>query len=79
MLRLRLLLLALPFPLLGAMAAVDATGGHANQGVAAGVVPGNATDHRTFQATFGLGAISRNNERSSHQRGNDDFHDDDPS
>lgn len=54
MLDLRLLLLPLPFLLLGVMAAVETPGGGAEHTVMAGIMPGNAANHGAFQATLGL-------------------------
>jgi hypothetical protein len=49
------LTLLLPRLLLGAMAAVEASGGSAKHAVMAGIVTGDAADHGAFQAAFGVG------------------------
>ena len=54
---LRLLLLPLLLP--GAVAAVETTGGRTQETVMAGIVTGDAANHRAFQATLGVGGIRR--------------------
>jgi len=58
-----LLALLLQFLLPGAVTAVEAAGGRAEQAVTAGIMTGDAADHRALQATPGLGVTSRNHER----------------
>jgi hypothetical protein len=70
---LRLLLLALL--LLGAVAAVEAAGGRAEDTVMTGVMTGDAADHSTLYATLGLGALRRDGERGNDEQCGDDFHD----
>ena len=53
------LLLLLPLLLVGAMAAVEASGGGAEHAVMAGKVTGDAADHGAFQAALGVGRWRR--------------------
>jgi hypothetical protein len=45
----------------------------------AGIVPGNAADHRALDAAFGLGAIGRHDERGGDEQNGNDLHDGNPS
>ena len=56
----RTLLLTLLLP--GAVTAVEAAGSRAEQAVVAGIMTGDAADHRALQATPGLGVTGRNHE-----------------
>ena len=58
--RLLILLLLL---LLGAVTAVETARRRAEQAVMAGIVAGDAADHRALQATLGVGAIGRERDR----------------
>jgi hypothetical protein len=70
-----LLLLLLP----GAVAAVEASGGRSKQAVMAGIVTGDAADHRTLQAALRFGRPDSECERGNdNERGDGDFHDDNP-
>jgi hypothetical protein len=59
LLLLLLLLLLLPLLLIGAMAAVEASGGSTEHAVTAGKVTGDAADHGAFQTALGVGRWRR--------------------
>ena len=70
-------LLLSPFLLLllpGVMPAVKTAGGSAEKTVMAGIMSGNAADHRALHAAFGLGAIRRKGERGNDEQSDDDLH-----
>jgi hypothetical protein len=71
MLRLPLLLL-----LLGAMAAIEATGGRTKQAVVAGIMSGDTADRRALQASLGFGLACRADAYGNDEQRGNDPHDD---
>jgi hypothetical protein len=70
-----LLLLLLP----GVVTAVEAAGGRSKPTVVAGIVTGDAADHRTLQTAFGFGGRRRHKrERRDGKNGGDGFQGGDP-
>jgi hypothetical protein len=66
----------LPRLLLGAVAAVEATGGGAERAVMAGIVAGDPADYGAFQAAFGVGGrCCRERENGDGENGEYGSHD----
>jgi len=73
---LALLLLKLLLP--GVAAAVDAAGDGAEHAVMAGIVTGDAADHRTLDAALGVGGIRSQRQRGNGEQSGNRFHDGSP-
>ena len=66
--------LLLAILLLGVVAAIGAPGDGADHAVMAGIMTGDAADHRTLQAALGIGSACGERERGDGEQGGDRFH-----
>jgi hypothetical protein len=69
-----LLLLLLLFLLLGAVTAIEATGGGAKHSMVACKMTGSAADRRPLQATLGLGGMAREHQRCGGKQNGNHLH-----
>jgi len=60
--------------LLGVVAAIGAAGDGADHGMMAGIMTGDAADHRALQAALGIGGACGQRERGDGEQGSDRFH-----
>jgi hypothetical protein len=75
---LRLSYRVLPRLLFGAVTAVETAGGRTKHAVMAGIVTGDAADHRALQAALGVGAAGRKRQRRDSEQSGNGLHGSDP-